>query len=160
MIMHIVAIDNARGLAKDGAMPPWHLKKDEAYFTEQTKTRGGITLMGRKTFTEALHGHPFTDRTNYIVSRDPTPIPGAQVVNGLEKFVQEWPEDKDLWIIGGSEIFVQTLDYADELYITEIEANYDCDRFYPEYKQKFKLARASDVQEEHGVQYRFCVYTK
>jgi dihydrofolate reductase len=155
----MVAVDNQRGVAKNGDMPPWHLKKDEAYFTEQTLSRGGQVLMGKKTFVEALRNKPLKDRTNYVVTRDPSPIAGVQVVNSLEHFIQQWPKDKDLWVIGGSEIFVQTMDYVDELYVTEIEADFACDRFYPPYKDDFTLVSDSGPQSENGLTYYFRVYT-
>jgi len=158
MIRHIVALDSKRGMAKDGGMPPWHLRQDEAYFTEKTLSYGGQVLMGKKTFIEALKEHPLSNRTNFVVTRNPAPIPGVTVVNDLLGFIAAWPESQDLWIIGGSEIFAQTLQQTDELYITEIEGEFDCDRFYPEYLEQFKLISRGDELEEHGIRYRFCVY--
>ena len=158
MIRHIVAIDNQRGMAKNGAMPPWKLHRDEQYFTEQTLSHGGEVLMGRKTFVEALHERPLTNRTNYVVTRDSTPITGAVVMNNLEDFISDWPPGKDLWVIGGSEIFAQTMGQADELYITEIEALFDCDKFYPPYTGNFELVSKSALQTENDLHYYFCVY--
>jgi len=158
MIRHIVAIDDKRGLAKHGAMPPWHLKQDEKYFMEQTLKYGGQVLMGKKTFIEALHNHPLKDRTNYVVTHDPTPIEGAVVITDLPKFMREWPAEKDLWVIGGAEIFAQTLGQTGELYVTEVEGDFDCDRFYPEYKPSFELVSKSEPITEHGITYTFCVY--
>lgn len=158
MIRHIVAIDERRGMAKDHAMPPWKLKGDEAYFTEHTKLYGGHALMGKGTFVEALKRKPLTDRVNYVVTSSYSSVEGAIVVNDLQKFIEDWPSNKDLWVIGGAEIFAQTLKYADELYITEIKGDFDCDRFYPEYKSQFKLKSRSSLHSEHGVEYSYCVY--
>ena len=141
-------------------MPPWHLKQDEAFFTEQTLKDGGQVLMGKRTFIEALRYRPLINRTNYVVTRDKSPVVGVTIINDLAQFIAAWPKDEVLWVIGGAEIFAQTLDIADELYVTEIEGDFDCDRFYPEYKQTFKLKSAGDFLEEHGVRYRFCVYTR
>lgn len=158
MIRHIVAIDQARGMAKNGAMPSWKLKEDEAYFTAQTLSHGAIVLMGRRTFTEALHNHPLAGRTNYVLTRQPEPLQDATLVPDLAAFRRDWPEGRDLWIIGGSEIFAQTMDWADELYITEIAGDFGCDRFYPEYHEGFVLQSDSDPHVEHGVTFSFKVY--
>jgi dihydrofolate reductase len=158
MIRHIVALDAHRGIAKNGAMPSWHLTGDEAYFTRQTQLYGGQVLMGSGTFREALRNRPLKGRTNYVVTRDPSAIPGAILVNDLQKFMADWPRSRDLWIIGGSEIFAQTMHWADELYVTEIEADFDCDRFYPPYAETFELIRKSPPQQENGLTYRYCVY--
>jgi dihydrofolate reductase len=158
MIRHIVALDQKHGMAKDGAMPPWHLRQDEAYFTEQTLRDGANVLMGKKTYIEALKYHPLKDRIDYIVTRDPTPIPGAEVINDLATFMADWPKDKVLWVIGGSEIFAQTLDIANELYITEIEGDFGCDRFYPDYLGQFTLVSRSTPVTEHDIRYTFCIY--
>lgn len=160
MIRHIVAFDQMRGMAKNGAMPPWKLPEDEAYFTEQTLKHGAIVLMGRKTFSEALKNRPLKNRTNYVVTRDASPIPGATVVNDLKAFTQNWPHDKDLWIIGGAEIFAQTLDAADELYITKVEGEFDCDRFYPLYEDRFEVVNQSERKQQNGVGFTFCVYRR
>jgi dihydrofolate reductase len=158
VIRHIVALDSQRGMAKDGAMPPWKLRGDETYFTEKTQTYGGNVLMGKKTFIEALKNNPLKNRTNYVVTHDVSPIADTIIVNDLQRFLNDWPIDKDLWIIGGAEIFAQTMDFADELYVTEIDGDFGCDRSYPDYKQDFELLKASEVQTEHNVSYRFCIY--
>lgn len=160
MIRHIVALDEKRGMAKNGAMPPWHLQQDEAYFTEQTLSEGGQVLMGKKTFIEALKYRPLKNRDNYVVTRDPAPIEGVTVVNDLQQFVADWPQNKALWIIGGSEIFAQTLDRADELYVTEIQGDFECDRFYPPYLDEFQLRHRGEPIQEHGITYTFCIYTR
>ena len=158
MIRHIVALDSERGMAKGGAMPPWKLSKDEQYFTDETLKYGGNVLMGRKTFVEALQNKPLAGRSNYVVTRDPSAIPGVTVVNDLASFMADWPLEKDLWVIGGSEVFVETMHDAHELYITEIDGMYGCDKFYPAYKSSSELLHVSPPQLENGISYQFCVY--
>jgi len=114
--------------------------------------------MGKKTFIEALHNHPLKDRQNYVVTRDPSPVPGAIVINDLSGFINDWPADRVLWIIGGSEIFAQTIKQANELYITEIDGDFGCDKFYPEYRDEFELVNDGEPQTENGITYRFRIY--
>lgn len=156
MIRHIVAVDASRGIAKDGRIP-WDLPADGKYFWDMTAKYGGRILMGYKTFETMKR--PMAGRENYIATRSQDNyVQGAQAVHDLDVFMDSFKED--LWIIGGSEIYDQTLKRADELYITEIDAEFGCDRFYPSYKEQFELSRQSTVHQENGLRYRFCVYVK
>jgi dihydrofolate reductase len=159
MIRQIVAIDSKRGIAKDGVQP-WKLPGDEAYFGKLTKGYGGLVLMGSKTFE--VIGHPLPDRENFVVSRDGGEIPGVTVVSDLEQFLAGFKEaQKDIWIIGGAKIYELTLSLTDELYVTEIEADFDCNQFYPDFLQAgFTAAETGEKQVENDVSFRFCVYKK
>jgi dihydrofolate reductase len=154
MIRHIVAFDSKQGIAK-GGIQPWFIPDDEVFFQSETKKYGGKVLMGARTF-DAIK-HPLKERENFILTHDSTLIPGAVVVNDLQQFLAEL--QGDLWIIGGGEIFAQTLNIAGELYITKIEADFRCDRFYPEYENKFTLARRSEPKVQNGFRYTYEIYT-
>ena len=154
----IAAIDSQRGLAKDGAMP-WNIPQDEAYFTDQTKSRGGNVLTGGTTFREAYKNTPLADRTNYILTREATPIAGVELVHDLEAFLRDF--DQDLWIAGGGKVFEQVISMgkADELYLTEIDGDYDCDTFFPEFNELFKLAEEGEICRQNGFSFRYNRYT-
>lgn len=160
MIRLIAAIDRKRGIAKNGAMP-WKIPEDEKYFTDQTKTYGGHVLTGGETFRQAYHGRPLAGRTNYVLTRRDEPIPGAIVVHDLDKLLSEF-RDKDLWVAGGSEVFREVMDAgkADELYLTHIEGDFDCDRFFPEYEPGFKLAEQSEACEQNGHKFTYARYVR
>lgn len=160
MIRLIAAIDRKRGIAKGGRMP-WRLPEDERYFTRMTKTHGGNVLSGGVTFREGYGGKPLTGRHNYILTRRPDPIPGATVVHDLPALLEEF-KDKDLWVAGGSEVYAEIMKAgkADELYLTVIDADFDCDRFFPEYEQDFKLAEESPSREENGLKFRYARYVR
>ncbi|MEO6513327.1 MAG: dihydrofolate reductase [Candidatus Saccharimonadales bacterium] len=155
MIRHIVAIDQANGLAKNGSMP-WNIPEDEHYFTDQTKLHGGIILTGMGTYR--TFKEPLKDRTNYVLTHHTEPIPGATIVHNLDTFLTEVAGD--IWIIGGAEVFKQTLNRADELYITRIEATFGCDRFYPEFNDNFTLASQSENKSQNGFNFRYEIYRR
>lgn len=155
MIRLIAAIDSKRGIAK-GGLQPWHIPNDEKYFLDQTSKWGGEILMGRKTYE--VIGHPLADRKNYVVSQHAAAVNGAEVVTDLEAFLKTF--GRDLWIIGGASTFEQTLPFADELYLTEIQADFGCDQFFPEYADKFMPFGEDPLQEQNGFIYKFAVYTK
>lgn len=158
MIRLIAAIDRKRGIAKNGAMP-WNIPEDEKYFTTQTKTYGGNVLTGGKTFRDAYKSRPLAGRQNYILTRHKTPAKGVILVHDLATFLEEF-KDKDLWVAGGAEIFKEIIDAgrADELYLTHIDADLDCDRFFPEYEGKFKLVGQSAVREQNGFKFTYAKY--
>ena len=159
MIRLIAAIDRHRGLAKQG-FQPWHIPEDEAYFTEKTQSEGGICLIGSTAFKTFSKG-PLASRQNYVLTRDKTPIEGANVVNDLDKFFKDFANN-NIWVVGGANVFVQVMemDKADELYITHIEADFGCNQFFPDYSKDFQLTQQSDLHEQNGFIFTFAKYTR
>jgi dihydrofolate reductase len=154
MIRHIVAIDQNRGIAQNGVQP-WKLPGDERYFSDMTKTHGGVVLMGRVTFE--VIGRPLPGRQNFVASHDPGfSAEGVTVIHDIDDFLQDQP---DVWVIGGAQIYAATLLMADELYITEIDADFGCDVLYPEYTDRFELRQQGDPRQENGLIYYCNVYT-
>jgi dihydrofolate reductase len=155
MIRHVVALDQKRGIAKRGVQP-WKLPSDEQNFSALTKTNGAVILMGRTTFE--VIGHPLADRQNFVASRakDYKPLDAA-VIHDIDAFLQN---HADVWVIGGAQIYAATLQLADELYITEIDADFQCDVFYPNYTEQFELTHEGPVQQENGLTFRFNRYAR
>jgi dihydrofolate reductase len=158
MIRLIAAVDRKLGIAK-GGVQPWSIPEDEQYFSEQTKKYGGAVLVGSTTFK--TFREPLVDRQNYVLTRDRAPISGAEVVNDLEKILKDF-QDRDLWVIGGANIFAQVIEAgkADELYLTHIQADFGCNQFLPEYGQGFKLAEQSELREQNGFIFTYARYAK
>lgn len=154
MIRLIVALDAKRGIAKDG-IQPWNLPSELRYFKEVTQQHGGVVIMGRKTWE--VIGHPLAGRTNIVVSRHSlAKTLGVTVIHDLQKYLATL--QTDAWVIGGTEIFQQTLPIASELYVTEINHDFGCDQFFPEYKQRFRLTNKSSVHEEKGLTFTYSIY--
>jgi dihydrofolate reductase len=160
MIRLIAAVDRQRGLAKNGVIP-WSIPEDEQYFTDQTKTYGGNVLTGFTTFKNTYTHGPLADRQNYILTHDTTPIEGVTLVHDLEKFLDDF-QDKDLWVAGGAKVFEQVirLGKADELYITHIDADFDCDQFFPDYDNDFTLAEQTKPHSQSGLTFVYARYVK
>lgn len=154
MIRFIVAVDEKLGMAKNGRQP-WHLPTDEQYFLQQTQKYGGVVLMGRTTYD--VIGHPLKERRNIVLSRTVKNIENVEVETSLQKALHAAP---DIWVIGGAHIFVQALQFADELYVTRIEADFACDQFFPEFEDQFELTSKSAPYHENGVTFTFCIYKK
>ena len=129
----IAAIGKNNELGKNNVLV-WNMPSDLKYFRE--KTSGHPVIMGRKTF-EAI-GRPMPNRKNIIISRDINyKKEGIEVVHSLNKALDlvqaENIKDGEVFIIGGEEIFRQSMNLADRLYITHIEAeDKKADTFFPE----------------------------
>ncbi len=133
MISLIAAIAKNNELGKNNTLV-WSMPTDLKYFRKITS--GHPVIMGRKTF-EAI-GHPMPNRKNIIITRDKTYIfTGVDVVHSLKEAIirarTTLAQNEEVFIIGGEEIFKQSMDLADRLYITHINAiDKEADTFFPE----------------------------
>ena len=162
-VSHIVAVDSAWGIGKNNKIP-WHISGDLRYFKETTLER--CVIMGRKTFDSL--GKPLSQRTNIVITRKGLSlIPGIFTFSNLEEALQfgKEKEKKELFIIGGGEIFKDTLHLANRAYITKIDQNFDCDTFYPELDEnEWKCVSIKKPQENPDfpskVSYTFQVWER
>ena len=115
----IAAYSKNRAIGVENQLP-WHLPADMRYFMRTTK--GHHVLMGRKTF-ESM-GVPLKNRTNIVVTSNPFYVgSGLVVVHSIKEGIEFARErgEEELFIIGGAEIYKQSLPLLDKLYITEID---------------------------------------
>ncbi len=134
ILSHIVATAHNGVIGKDNKLP-WHLPEDLKFFKETTQ--GKILIMGRKTFDSL--GRPLPNRFHIVVTRQNLQSAQEKVryVSSLDeafqlaqKMIPPWPEE--VFILGGGEIFQQTLTLVDRIYLTKIDKDVDGDSFYPE----------------------------
>ena len=112
-IKAIVAVNNKGYIGKDGKLM-WKSKDDLKHFKE--KTSGHICIVGRKTFENDLGGKELPNRKFFVVgSNYLTP---AQALSEAIKFANE--TGKDIWIIGGKQIYDAFLPFCGELHISRI----------------------------------------
>lgn len=128
MISIIVAVA-ANGVIGDNNSLLWHISEDLRNFKRITS--GHPVVMGRKTF-ESL-GRPLPNRTNVVVSRTVTEIEGCRVAASLDEAIAMFPENEEVFIIGGAQIYAQALDAADKIYLTRVEHDYEGDTSFPEW---------------------------
>ena len=109
---------------------PWHMPADLSHFRRITS--GHPIVMGRKNY-ESI-GKPLPQRTNIILTRDPSyRAPGCVVVHTLDEALEQTRNADKVFIIGGADIYRQFLPKADRLYLTQIHAHIDGDTFFPDY---------------------------
>lgn len=127
----IVAMDEGRGIGFRNRVL-WHLSSDLKRFKEVTL--GHFLIMGRKTF-ESI-GKPLPGRQIIVVSRNPDyRPPGVRVAASLEQALQMAEEqgENEVFIVGGEQIFIQAMPWADRIYLTRVQARLKADTFFPEY---------------------------
>jgi dihydrofolate reductase len=129
IISLIVAMDELGGIGKKNQLP-WHLSSDLKRFKQLTM--GHHIVMGRKTF-ETI-GRQLPGRVMIIISQKRDYFPnGCLVVNSIEAAIDlaEVNFESELFIIGGGEIFKQTIGIADKIYLTTIHAQVGADIYFP-----------------------------
>jgi dihydrofolate reductase len=130
MIISIVAALGKNNEIGKGNDLLCHLPSDKKHFKEITW--GHTVIMGCKTF-ESLPKGPLPNRRNIVVSRRKgLKIEGAEVYFSLDDAFIKLIDEKEIFIIGGAQVFEQTLPIADKLYLTKIHASFpDADAFFP-----------------------------
>lgn len=132
-----------RVIGRDNKLP-WHFKSDLEHFKKLTM--GGTLIMGRKTFDSI--GRALPGRENFVLSRATTPdAGGARFFTSLQAALKS-VRTEAAYIIGGEEIFRQTMDRIDGIYLTRIRASHDGDARYPEIPSEFREISSSRLQED------------
>ena len=138
----IVAMARNRVIGRDNTLP-WRLRADLARF--KRLTMGHHLLVGRKTYDSI--GRPLPGRTMVVITRDRTwQREGVQVVHSVDaalRLAQDAGET-EAFIGGGGEIYRQTLDLADRIYLTRIDEEIEGDANFPE----FDAGRWREVERE------------
>ena len=141
---------------------PWDLPNDLKFF--KNITWGMPLIMGRKTFEsfrKALKG-----RTNIVVTRQTGwQAEGVTVVKDLEQAFEEaeTTDSKEVFVIGGGEIFRETFGIADKIYITRVHANIEGDVYFPEINEdEWTLVseRPMKQDEQHAYDYTFQLWQR
>ena len=149
MISIIAAIDDKRGIGLKGNLP-WHLSEDLKRFKDITK--GHSVIMGRNTF-ESI-GKTLPDRNNIVITQDANfTAEGVTIVNSIEDALDE-TGGGEIFVIGGAQIYNQTIELADKLYLTQVEGDFNCDTFFPDFTS-FSNETFIGAGEENGIRYKF-----
>ncbi|HOO79437.1 MAG TPA: dihydrofolate reductase [Lachnospiraceae bacterium] len=139
------------------------IPKDHKVFREETT--GKVVVLGRKTLETFPQGQPLKNRTNIIVSRDPSfRVKDAIVVRSIEELLdklKEYPSD-DVYIIGGESIYRQMLPYCDTAHVTQIDHVFDADTYFPNLDEdkEWKITDTSEEETYFDLEYRFVKYSK
>jgi len=153
-LYHIVAVSRNGVIGKDNQLP-WRFSSDLKHFKEITM--GHTVIMGRKTF-ESI-GKPLPNRENFVLSRQKkNGEQGISFFSSIDEAFSKVKSDK-AFIIGGGDLYRQTLDRIDGIYLTRIQKDYEGDTFYPKIPDSL-VEKRRDVSEENQVKLEFIYLEK
>lgn len=160
MITIIAAAGEKNELGKDNQII-WHLPDDFKRF--KTITSGHYIIMGRKTFES--FPKPLPNRTHIVITRNKNySVPdGCIVVDSIEKAIAICPKNETVFIIGGGEIYKQSINMADCIELTRVHNTFDADAFFPEIdltKWELISSQFHDKDEKHNYSFAFETYAK
>jgi dihydrofolate reductase len=159
----IAAVSKNHVIGKNNDLP-WKLPDDMKYFMETTREHA--VIMGRKNFFSLPEKfRPLKDRLNIVITRNKASVDNYDVraVGSIEEAFEQAPQGEEVFVIGGAEIFKQTLTKADRLYITEIDAIVEGDVHFPEFdKSEWKevTRRHHSADDRHKYSFDFVLYER
>lgn len=138
----IAAVNKKRVIGREGKLP-WSIPEDLKRFKELTT--GHTILMGRKTF-ESI-GKPLPNRQNVVLSSKR--IKGVETYTSLELALDVLHNEDIVFVIGGGEIYSQTLTRANEIFLTIVNNDMDGDTFFPSYEDFIDSHFMLVFEEQH-----------
>jgi len=164
MLTHIVAVGEHNNVIGSNNKLPWSLPEDLKRFKKITT--GNTVIMGRKTF-ESI-GKALQDRTNIVMTRQWRPTIGPHYEH--EESLPKGPsniivtpsllnainhsKDNYQFIIGGQEVYEQSITLVDYIFLTIVKGNFNGDRFYPQLPDYFRLEYAEDFDTHKFIVWR------
>ena len=154
MLAIIAAYDQNRVIGRDGHMA-WHIPGEQRRFRELTT--GAAVVMGRRTWEDIAR--PLPNRMNIVLSRDPDfSASGCRIARSLDEAIS-LAGGLDIYISGGAAVYAQALPLADRLYLTEIDAAYPGDTFFPAFDESLYI-RHLDESFRAPVPYSYYTYIR
>lgn len=150
----IAAAAENNALGKDNRMI-WHLPDDFKRFKKLTT--GHHIIMGRKTL-ESMNG-PLPNRTNIVITRQADyTYEGCTIVHSLDEALAVCPQDEEVFVIGGGEIYNQSISKANKIELTRVRTEVEADAFFPEINtDEWTLTESvfHDTDEKHKLEFVF-----
>jgi len=162
IISFVVAASENNVIGKNNQLL-WHLPKDMKFFKNVTWAMP--VVMGRKTF-ESMGSKPLTGRKNIVITRQPGwKAEGVSVVNSVDAATALATEMnyKEIFIIGGGEIYLIAFERANKIYITRVHAELEGDTYFPVIeKNDWKLVSNADnpADEKHAYAFSFQLWER
>lgn len=165
MIISLIAAVGENNVIGANGDLPWNLPDDMKFFSKTT--RGHHVLMGRKNFDSIPEKYrPLPGRPNIVVTRNTGFSDDAVLVaNSIEEGIAaaRAAGESELFIIGGGEIYRQTIDRADRLYLTHVHASPEGETHFPVFKAeewRKKTLSTHPKDDVHNFSFEICVYYK
>ena len=162
MIVSMIAAMGKNRVIGKGNQMMWHLPLEYKYFKETTINHCIIT--GRKNFE--AQGRALPKRTNIVVTRNKDfQAEGAEVVSSVGEALElaRVKGETEAFIIGGGEIYKQSVNLVDRIYLTEVDFSKEGEVYFPKFDEsKFTktLVRAAEVSEKNSLAWKAYLYQR
>ena len=159
MPLHLIFARAANGVIGNKNALPWHLPEDMAHF--KRTTLGCAVIMGRNTWDSLPERfRPLPGRLNVVMTRQADwSAPGALRAGSLNEAMALCPDNADVWVIGGAQLYALALPWASSAVVTDIDAEYEGDAYAPQFGPQWQeTARAAHVSSS-GIRFSFVTYT-
>lgn len=158
----IVAVDENWGIGNKNELLV-RIPADMKFFRQETT--GKVVVLGRKTLETFPQGLPLKNRTNIILSSNPSyQVKDAIVVHSAEELLVELKnyEEEDIYIIGGESVYKQMLPYCKVVHVTKIDHAYEADAHFPNLDEDpaWEITADSDEQTYFDITYHFLKYER
>ncbi len=153
----IAAVARNGAIGKDNALL-WHLPEDLKFF--KRTTLGCPVIMGRKTYDSI--GRPLPGRRNIVITRQADwSASGVDTASSLTEALSLVADAPKVFIIGGAQIYEQALPLVQDIVLTEVDADYDADAFFPAWdRSAFEETSRECHQTDTGLAYAFVTYQR
>lgn len=156
-MIKIIVAKSRNGIIGDSNKLIWSLPADLANFKKITT--GNSIIMGRKTF-ESI-GRPLPNRRNIIITRDEDyEVEGCEVVNSIDEALLL--TGNNCFVIGGGEVYKQTLHLAEQIYMTLVDEDFEGDTSFPDLDPSWYISREEKflADEKNPHNYSFIFYER
>lgn len=157
MIIFVAAHGKNREMGFKGGLPWPLMKADRAHL--HSIANGKTVVMGEKTVHNyaSVTASYATDHVVVLSRTISSSAPGVEVVGDIQPIIER-AKTEDLYVVGGASIFTQLLPYAQRMYLTEIDGEFDADTYFPEYNQSDWHVTSEDphqLDEQNPYPYTF-----
>lgn len=159
MLILIASVDKGFGIGKNGELL-FPVKADLRRFRELTT--GNTVVMGKNTLLSLPGGRPLKNRRNIVLSRNLNfCVDGALVCASARELFENIEKNDRVFVIGGESVYRELLPYCSTALLTELDANFDADRFLPDISkmENWQLADRSEPLEQDGISFCYSEYT-
>lgn len=158
MLISAIVATAHHNVIGQGNQIPWYLPADLAWFKRTTLDH--FVLMGRNSFRSI--GRPLPKRTNVVITRDPFfTATGVLVAHSIQDALELALDagETEAFILGGGEIYQQSMELWDRVYLTEVDVTVEGDTYFPalnpaEWREIFREAHAPDAKNEYAFTFR------
>jgi len=133
MIIFVAAYDRNFGIGYKVGLPWPYMNADKDHL--HRLARGKTLVLGERTYNKSGdYQKTYNTKKIFVISSSSEGLRGATVLNSVGE-VLELAKDREVWVLGGGNVFAQLIDYAERMYLTEIDGKFKADTFFPKYDE-------------------------